>query len=343
MIIIHGWPGYLLQWGINMYFRLNSECYFIRGAQCGAIYDLIEGNIYSLDPQESEIIQKCENNAIINPSDIFLVKLKEQCLGNFYEKPVYIEKIRFGSPIFNHQPGSPPILHRAFLEINNTCDKSCWYCGFNGIHRSNGCYGCNKWDESGEELRISRWKQIIDELSDLECQSLFITGGDLTHAWNKTLDIINYAQSSFDKIFICINKNNLNENFIRDIQFKAIPIIQTDSATNIDDENFFLVTVDIDTNFEIPEKKKSVIFDYISRDFCSPNTRKILHPSKNIPKTDIFRFSHNKKFHPCLGNSLTITWNGEVLPCPMLRTCSAGNIQSAPLYSIFLKNTGHYA
>jgi len=320
-----------------LFFRLNPECFFIRGVRFGAIYDLIEGDIYSLDSHESDLVQQCENNEIISSSNDFLIKLKQQCLGNFYEKPVYIEKVRVGSPIISYQPGSPPVINRAFLEINNSCDQSCWYCGYYGIHRSNGCYGCNKWNESGEDVSIERWKELIDELSDLECQSLFFTGGDLTCVWDKTLELVNHASNSFQKIFICLNNNKINDNILGDIRSKAVPIIQTDSVFDENSENVYLSIVDVDRKQEPPKNSKNIIIDYISKNFNSPQTRNVLHPAKKILKTDIFRFSHNKKVHPCIGNNIVVTWNGEILPCPMLRSFSVGNIKNSPLYSVFAK------
>lgn len=45
-----------------MYFRLNPECYFVRGSKNGAIFDLIDGKIVALDHQETELMTICENN-----------------------------------------------------------------------------------------------------------------------------------------------------------------------------------------------------------------------------------------------------------------------------------------
>ena len=98
-----------------MYFRLNPECYYIKGDLHGAIYDLIEGDIYALDSQESRTIEDCENNGTVDPTDPFLRELKKRVVGNFYEKKVYIEKLRLGSPIAEYQQGIPPVTHESFF------------------------------------------------------------------------------------------------------------------------------------------------------------------------------------------------------------------------------------
>jgi hypothetical protein len=158
-----------------MYFRLNPECYLIRGVTLGAIYDLIDRKIYALTQQETELITSCENNKAVRCEEEFFITLKRLCLGNFYKNKIYMQKLRAGSPL-KESDRDPPALHRVFLEINNLCNRDCWFCGYHGIKRSSGCMGCNKWKENGEVLDVGRWKQIADELKDLDCRDIFITG-----------------------------------------------------------------------------------------------------------------------------------------------------------------------
>jgi hypothetical protein len=119
---------------IKLYFRLNPECYLIRGKKCGAIYDLIDAKIYALDQNETELMTSCENNNPIIRDDKLLYELKRLCIGNFYPKPIYVQKLKSDSyttdkydPLF---PIAPPALHKAFLEINNLCHRDCWFCGY---------------------------------------------------------------------------------------------------------------------------------------------------------------------------------------------------------------------
>ena len=43
-----------------MYFRLNKECFLVRGARRGALYNLKDGSIYSIDPTSVKLIEECE-------------------------------------------------------------------------------------------------------------------------------------------------------------------------------------------------------------------------------------------------------------------------------------------
>ena len=323
-----------------MYFRLNPECYFVKGKKCGAIYNLIEGNRYALDQKESVIVDSYErNNSIKREDEEFLKKLKELCLGNFYDKRVYIEKLRLSSPIEEYQPGHPPQLNRAFLEINNSCSRNCWFCGYYGIKRSWGCMGCNKWNEDGETLTTERQKEIIDELKDLDCKDIFITGGDLTLAWDKTMDILDYADGKFRKICITLHEQSFSEEIRDEIKNKAQPIIQTEKLDGIQSEDLiFLLTVSPEEFKNLKDiSSKKVMINFVSEDFSSLPPDIPLISKRKIAKESMYQFFHNIKYHPCIGNTLSISHTGNVLPCPMMRDHVLGNIRDRELYTIFEK------
>ncbi len=108
---------------IEMYFRLNPECYLIRGERCGAIFDLIDTKIYALNQQETKLVTACEKNDPISGDEKLLNELKQLCLGNFYPNKIYVQKLRVGSRENKYNPLhpiEPPDLHRAFLEINKS-------------------------------------------------------------------------------------------------------------------------------------------------------------------------------------------------------------------------------
>ncbi|NMC60730.1 MAG: radical SAM protein, partial [Candidatus Methanofastidiosa archaeon] len=122
-----------------MYFRLNPECYFIKGKKSGAIFDLIDEKIYALDPKETELIALCEKNKSVSGSEEFLNEIKALRLGNFYPNKKYILKLRNRSLRQEDASSYPPELNRVILELNNTCERDCWFCGYYGVKRSAGC------------------------------------------------------------------------------------------------------------------------------------------------------------------------------------------------------------
>ena len=320
-----------------MYFRLNPECYFIRGNRCGAIFDLIDTKIYALNQQETEVVTSCEKNNPVQGGENLLKELKQFRLGNFYPNRVYIQKLRVGSFIEEKQKDQPPELYRAFLEINNLCNRDCWFCGYYGIKRSLGCMGCNIWNENGKPLTIDRWKRLIDELKDLECMNLFITGGDLTLAWNKTMDILDYAHKKFDNIYVILHQQSLSERVMNDLANKAKVIIQTENSNCAPSEDsIFLLIVKPDdwrsTNSIID---KNMMIDFVIEDMEFLSNDLPIISKRKITSVNMYRFLNNMKYHPCIGNTLAICYNGNVLPCPMMRDHSIGNVRNRGLYTIF--------
>lgn len=48
------------------YFLLNHECYFIKGASRGAIYDFATNSIYSVGTELAQIIEQSEKGISLN-------------------------------------------------------------------------------------------------------------------------------------------------------------------------------------------------------------------------------------------------------------------------------------
>lgn len=226
-----------------MYFKLNPECYFVRGEVCGAIYDLISGKIYALDQEETQIMTHCINHNAVDEGIDFLKEVKKLRLGNFYPTNAYLEKIRIDSPKKEDEGEQVLELRRAFLEINNECNRDCWYCGFYGTKRSLGCLGCNKWNDFGDNLSVKRWKEIIDELWDLDCQVIYLIGGDLTLKLDRTMDILDYVEGKFSNVYMVFHQDSLSENIVGNLKNKANLIIQTTDINKIQSDEFTYLIV----------------------------------------------------------------------------------------------------
>lgn len=315
-----------------MYFRLNPECYLIRGKKNGAIFDLIDEETYALNRNETEIVAYCEDNNPIKRNEAFLRELKRLCLGNFYSRKVYIPRVRVDS--LDIEQGEPSKFNRAFLEINNLCNRDCWFCGYYGIKRTLGCLGCNKWNESGEPVTIERWKDIVDELQNLGCRDIYIKGGDLTLAWAKTLDILDYASRKFDNIYVIIHEQGLTDSIMDDLVNKAKLIVQTENSIDIPSPNtIMLLTLDWERYVDMPEiQSKNVLMDFIIKDKTS-SVDGISLKGRTAP--NMYRFLNNIRYHPCLGHTIAISHTGNVLPCPMMRNKVYGNTINRELYNIF--------
>jgi radical SAM protein with 4Fe4S-binding SPASM domain len=309
----------------------------IMGKMRGAIYDLIDEKVYSLSEQETKLLKQCEKNRPIREDEGTLCDLKRRRLGNFYSNPPYIQKLRVGSPYLENE-GDPPALYRAFLEINNSCSRDCWFCGRNGIKRSLGCIGCNKWDDCGEIPELERWKELINELKDLSCRDIFITGGDLTLAWDRAIEILRYAEGKFKNIYITLHQRSASSDKVDYLMNKAKLIIQADDPNDIklNNSEIFLITSSQNDRADFIDNK-NIRTDFLIEDKSILQRDTLLFSKKKIRSVNLFQFQNNLEYHPCLGHTLAINCDGRVTPCPMMRKYSFGNIKIDKLCTIFQK------
>ena len=314
-----------------MYFRLNPECYFIKGVKLGAIYDIISGEIYHLDECQTDLLSDAEKNIPIVENSFF-DSLNEKCLGNFYECPPYIQKLREGPRNMFDDLDMPILIEKVFLEITNNCNINCSFCG-GSVKRLNGCMGCNKFDnENKVDLNLDTIIEVIDDLERLNCQNLFIKGGDITLNWDVSLKIINYAKDKFLNVIITLHESQYCDEIFKDVPENIKVIIQVDTLNHVEKfDKACLILLMSDVNMDI-----SNLYDdlFIEQDYIFNNDDKKF----TYPSTDYHNFTNNLEYHPCLSNSLAITSNGNVLPCIMMRNDIFGNVYDNRLYEIIHDN-----
>ncbi len=327
-----------------MHFRLNPECYFIRGIRCGAIFDLIDTKIYALNQQETDIVTSCEKNELISADEKFLRELKKLRLGNFYPQRLYVQKLRMGQGIKKSKYAAihePQELHRVFLEINNSCNRDCWFCGYHGIKRSLGCIGCNKWRGNAQSLDMERCRKIIDELRDLDCRDLHITGGDLTLTWDKAMGVLNYAEGKFRNIYITLHQQSISSDILNDLANKAQIIVQTDDLNSMQSkESTTLMVVKPEDGEKVRNiEEKNIIKSLAIKDLDTLSKAKDMPmlSKLKISPINMSKFLSNLEYHPCLGRTLSICYDGNVIPCPMMRDHSFGNVSNVELSAVLEK------
>lgn len=318
------------------YFRLNPECYLIDQKNRGLIYDLITNKIYSLNSNELFLISKAGKNEPIKDNDFFN-ELKDLNLGKYYDTPIYIQKIRIGN--FLEEDNSTFSINRAFIELNNECDNNCDFCGYNGIKREQGCISCNKWNKNLNYLNLDKIKEFIDDIQKLSCKTIYLTGADLTKNFEKTLKIIDYVNNKFETIFIILQSEKINKSLLNKIQNNVHILVQTNinslNKIEIKSHNHtYIVNLKLKDKAEfenINEKLRlKYVFNFqIEKEDLIQNSNK-----NNVLKVNREAFFHNLEFHPCLSKTLTLTYNGDVLICPMKRSLALGNLKNNSLNQI---------
>ena len=84
---------------MKSYFRLNPYSYFVKSKLSACLYDAIKGNMISLKPENSHMLELSETNVrlsnIENTDMDFYIKLSEMGLGDF-TNGLYILKGNIG-------------------------------------------------------------------------------------------------------------------------------------------------------------------------------------------------------------------------------------------------------
>ena len=222
------------------YFRLKPYCYFEKGKGNSCIYNLLDGTVMIVNNEEMcKLIEQCEQNKTLeNITEVdrkFLNNLVDMGIGDFYKRPIYVEKLSVGIPtrLENTLPGNYEIP-TVFIEISNTCNLDCIFCpeNDNTLFRKTGC---KRWKLNGEPLSIQQWEQVIKQVSKLSCERVFLIGGEPFLEFRKLKTICSFlVQYGIKEIYIYTNGALINNeiiNFLKDYSIQLrVQILGPDNA-----------------------------------------------------------------------------------------------------------------
>ncbi len=223
------------------YFLLNSECYFVKGAVRGTIYNCHTGKVLSLDPQLTQIIHKSQTGTPLKKIPEYynyktmahdaLKQLKERDIGQFYSSYYKIEKIKPLIAKKLKELDKLPSVYNAFIELDNSCNLNCTFCHKN-TYKVNRKTGCKRWpDKNGDSdnlLKLDEWKVIIKSVNFLGCNNLLFTGGEPLLKKDDLISLINYSKKlGVQNIKVFTNGLLLDQDFIGVFKENGVkPIIQ---------------------------------------------------------------------------------------------------------------------
>ena len=123
------------------YFRLRFNILFENGSNGGCIYDLQNHKMIYVPADNAELIEKAENNELVDESNEFIMELISKGYGDLYENKVYIEKSRFGAPKEYSDVVVPRVsLNTLYIQVTNECDNNCVFCNqSNDINTKTHC------------------------------------------------------------------------------------------------------------------------------------------------------------------------------------------------------------
>lgn len=290
---------------IKKYFRLNPECYLVKGVRGGMIVNLYESRVISIDDELSELLLKCEHGEPVDGANEKLNKLYEMGWADEFDAPVFIDKIRVTN-IFGkrHMWKAAPVINLAVLQITGECDKKCANCF------ADRCPSC-KQNASNKDIGLSGWKKIIDRLAIYSAEAVLLTGGNpiLNPDYEKILD---YALSKNMRAFIhvpsasaCKRINNKYGVFLSAIAEEDISQIR-----GLFREKSNIIRVFISEKIDTLSLPKDERICYINSD--NLNIKKSNMFSLGI---DPFRFVLKQMYNECFFGKICINLAGEILPC----------------------------
>ncbi len=339
------------------YFRLFEECYLVQGINKGSIYNLLNGHIYDIDNQEQILLNLLEKNhsisEVINTHNIeksFIQKtldiIKKENLGNYFDKPIYIEKtVRY--PFWREYlfAKEAPTLTGAFINIKNKCDKACEYCKHETI-RKYSCLTCHKDNNISKKMDKKDVFKVLEYLKRMNCHEIYFTGGNIFLDNKRTIEILKYAkQLGFKSIKVIYGGDKLDKNIIDILTDLKISIITQIYLNKKQD----LYSRDILDQLEIYKYKlsKEILillddfyldekdFKYLYKKVLPVNiyldklyNNRELEKNNKLSLTSIPKFSLNKRYNLCLYGKIYISYDGKIFPCPGLRDFKVGHISN---------------
>jgi radical SAM protein with 4Fe4S-binding SPASM domain len=175
---------------------INNWVLLVEGFKNSAIYDFKSGKVFSINDNAYQIIEKKINN-------LALKKSENNYIDRLIENHLWCES--FCPSKYQNNLKYSPELHFSWLEITNLCNLRC-------VH-------CYKGEENNKQypnqLDINQWRDIIDQLSRMNCKSIqFIGGEPLLCLYLNNLIQYAYFKGIRD-ITVFTNGTLINEDFIK--------------------------------------------------------------------------------------------------------------------------------
>lgn len=357
-----------------MHFNLYNEFLLIKGENEYKIIDLYSGKEDLITKNQFNILNDLKSESIeflnekYSNTDVYeLVKKFESEDYGFITESKASTKT-FETVDMKLQNFSRLIkfnLDRAYLELDGECDLNCSFCDDEQFDFR--LCGCKRWKED-DKLDISRWNELVEELSWLGVKEIFICGGNPFKNWDRTYLILKEIFKLGIKINIFTNGMNISKDIATKLkEFNASLFIQIlsnkedvhDKLTNVQGSFNELIrsienlnTIGIDYRYMVLVNKLNENNIEEINSFCkdkpvevqsiyppnnySPVNKTLLYDESNRQcKVHLYNYQFLQEKNQCLNKSITISSSGNVYPCTMMRDFKLGNVRSEKLYKIF--------
>ncbi len=354
------------------YFSLHSDCFLVKGAKRGALYDLSSGDVFSIDPVAVRVVEGCEapksvrkiadevTEASQDQILDFLRQMAQAGMGEFVLHPGRREKTDLQQRYER--------LDFIWFELREDCNLRCQHCY---------CMSEAHTDVTNR-LRFEEWQRLLEEAANLGCHSMQFIGGEPFLFGDRLFDLAKIAtELGYDDISVFSNLTVLKDGWIdKLVEYKMNvacslyarrPEIHDLITTHPGSFERTMNNVrrlkerGIQTRFSVTVMKHNQ--DYVEEtmdflrelgitkpgyDLVRPAGRgndKELIPDKLSKKrayrtralfmqTDRDTFIRRYNGHSCWQGKVTISSTGDAYPCIMQRAESGGNVREQSLREI---------
>ena len=336
-----------------MFYSLNEDVYLVEGISNDAIYNLVDGNLYQINKNDSNRIKSIiakditysfspdQKQIIKQLSDKNIIWITEgkniQCIKNFKINPKY---------------------NFAWIEVCNNCNLKCKHCYNNSSALRNSF------------MSLEDFKKVCFELHQLDIKKNQIIGGE-PFCNPQIMQMLEYASSVFSFIEIFTNGTLITEDICSFIKDKEIKIaVSIYSYIPNEHDKITMVSGSFNKTYKLLNNLKTLGIKYRvatvhMKDHCLGNRNGepfVLNPVKDVirlsgranvslltpellkrklitresfkNKLNKTKVIENVNFHQCFGKKLYISSTLEVYPCVMERRISHGNMKMHNLSTI---------
>ena len=340
---------------MNLIYEINKNIVYVNGKTRGAIYNLEDGNVYSINGEGCKIIEEYILSSKKNDCS-YLSELKNKKLisdtfiPRRYDFPEIEKKINF-----------------VWIELTEACNLRCIHCYDGDEHK----------DDVEHRLTIEEWKDILEQLKDLNCKKIQFIGGEPT-VYPHFFDILKYAVYIGHKVEIYSNlvlfteelvsfikKNNITVHFsiygsnsrihdsitnisgsfdktiywakrLQQNNIKIIPAITIMNKNQDDYENIIrlLKSININTHLIAVDTPRTTDKRDVKALLPSSELKYISLRTKPNFYTTKTKFNKAYSVNTCLFGKFSIQPNGNVSPCEFSRDILYGNLKKLSLKDI---------
>ena len=286
------------------------------------LYNLINGQFAIVKGKENVgLLYQAERNEPIAKCEL-MDSLSENGMGDYYESPVYIDKLRkFNVFSQKRMYKQKPYLHTVVIQITGRCSKNCPDCS------EIFCPMCTTvMNQEKSEVDANSWTNKMSRLVDYGARQFVLTGGDIFN-YAGLNDVIDFLKNAGASVAVNVaNPRKVNKliegvhyNILINDRFDAASCMRFANHANNGQVSFltFNSAVYRAVNGELPINLISSAQQVLSAEYLLP--------------ADLDYYFDKKYTDVCLNGKMVLLPNGDIVPCLGHTSEHLGNIFDEPL------------